>query len=350
MSSVLRSPSLGPLVRGIKVSLLTPEKALGLAHSRSVDEYLNNLRNTQYAVSMTTIDVDSFPKFRSEVVSVYVKKLQHAWNMASGKARRAVELCLTPVEYDNLRTIIHGVLLNRDITGKLLLEPLDVARKRHRVAYVAGASSADDLVERLRALAYGHLSETLRQAVASGDVSKIDIDIDVDMILHMYKLVNDVGDKSLWYAAENVMAYYSILVLLRSKLWGLSVEPYVRLFAEKLGLISPRLGQGIVDENMDELSSGLLGYPWGNDVLRHVDKATLEGFANALDNTSPVIYRSIAYSTLVKYGEFSIGSLYAYLENLRMDMKLIIQSASMILEGVPMEEATKIFRPLSALK
>ncbi len=350
MSSVLRAPSLGPLVRGIKASLLSPEKALGLAQSRSIDEYLNNLRNTQYAVSLTSIDAESFPKFRSEVISIYVRRLQHAWNMAGGKARRAVELSLVPVEYENLRTIIHGIFMNRDVSGRLVLEPLDVARKRHRIVYAAGASSMDDLVERLRLLTYGYLSESLRQAIASGDLSKMDVDVDVATLLHMYRLVSDVGDRSLWYAAENVMSYYAVLIMLRSKLWRVPIEPYTRLLVEKMGLLSPRFSQGIIDENLDEVASGLLEYTWGSEVLRYVERATIEGFVNALDNASPIVYRNIAYSTLVKYSEFSVGALYAYLENLRVDMKLILQSASMILEGVPVEEATKIFRPLSALK
>jgi V/A-type H+-transporting ATPase subunit C len=349
MSSILRRPSLGPRVRGLRVKSLPKDRAIALAYAGSSDEYLNVLRTTQYQVSIDKLTQETLKDLRDQVIKTYMDNVKELYLGMTEEGREIVRLHLRRFEYENIEYIITAIRSGKNPEDFVVTEPLDFTRRRYIVTSLLGARSVEEVGERLRAL--GHPAAGAFELMQKFGYDKFTIFIDRQWIMDYTKSLSKFNDKSIYKLVNTLTTYFDVVLAVRAKIWGLSPEEIASLTVGA----SSGAARGIFDATARgeiakalDLISGIK--PWGQVVASIAsEEPTFENLSIVLDNAYPAIMRKFADASIVEDSEFSLGSLLASLEYARAEAMLIIKAAAMLVEGVSVEKRRSYFAPLTLI-
>ncbi|MGC8582747.1 MAG: V-type ATPase subunit [Thermoproteus sp.] len=349
MSSILRRPSLGPRVRGLRVKSLPRDKAVALAYASSPDEYLNVLRTTQYQVSIDKLTKDTLNDLREQIIKTYMNNVKELYLGAPEDGREVIRLHLRRFEYENIEYIITAIRSGKNPEDFVITEPLDFTGRRYVVTSLLGARSVEEVGERLKAL--GHPAAEAFELMQKFGYDKFTIFIDRQWILDYTKSLSELKDKSIDRLVNTLTTYFDVVLAVRAKIWGLSPE--------EIASLTTGMPSGIVKEIFDATARGEVARtldlisgikPWGQVIASMAsEEPTFENLSVVLDNAYPAIMRKLADACIVECSEFSLGSLLASLEYMRAEAMLIVKAAAMLVEGVSVEKRRSYFAPLTLI-
>ncbi|MGC8972857.1 MAG: V-type ATPase subunit [Thermoproteus sp.] len=349
MSSILRRPSLGPRVRGLRVKSLPRDKAVALAYASSPDEYLNVLRTTQYQVSVDKLTKDTLNDLREQIIKTYMNNVKELYLGAPEDGREVIRLHLRRFEYENIEYIITAIRSGKNPEDFVITEPLDFTGRRYVVTSLLGARSVEEVGERLKAL--GHPAAEAFELMQKFGYDKFTIFIDRQWILDYTKFLKELKDKSIDRLVNTLTTYFDVVLAVRAKIWGLSPE--------EIASLTTGMPSGVVKEIFDATARGEVARtldlisgikPWGQVIASMAsEEPTFENLSVVLDNAYPAIMRKLADACIVECSEFSLGSLLASLEYMRAEAMLIVKAAAMLVEGVSVEKRRSYFAPLTLI-
>lgn len=349
MSSILRRPSLGPRVRGLRVKSLPRDKAVALAYASSPDEYLNVLRTTQYQVSIDKLTKDILNDLREQIIKTYMNNVKELYLGAPEDGREVIRLHLRRFEYENIEYIITAIRSGKNPEDFVITEPLDFTGRRYVVTSLLGARSVEEVGERLKAL--GHPAAGAFELMQKFGYDKFTIFIDRQWILDYTKSLSELKDKSIDRLVNTLTTYFDVVLAVRAKIWGLSPE--------EIASLTTGMPSGVVKEIFDATARGEVAKtldlisgikPWGQVIASMAsEEPTFENLSVVLDNAYPAIMRKLADACIVECSEFSLGSLLALLEYMRAEAMLIVKAAAMLVEGVSVEKRRSYFAPLTLI-
>ncbi|MGC9169162.1 MAG: V-type ATPase subunit [Thermoproteus sp.] len=349
MSSILRRPSLGPRVRGLRVKSLPRDKAVALAYASSPDEYLNVLRTTQYQVSIDKLTKDTLNDLREQIIKTYMNNVKELYLGAPEDGREVIRLHLRRFEYENIEYIITAIRSGKNPEDFVITEPLDFTGRRYVVTSLLGARSVEEVGERLKAL--GHPAAEAFELMQKFGYDKFTIFIDRQWILDYTKSLSELKDKSIDRLVNTLTTYFDVVLAVRAKIWGLSPE--------EIASLTTGMPSGVVKEIFDATARGEVARtldlisgikPWGQVIASMAsEEPTFENLSVVLDNAYPAIMRKLADACIVECSEFSLGSLLASLEYMRAEAMLIVKAAAMLVEGVSVEKRRSYFAPLTLI-
>ncbi len=349
MSSILRRPSLGPRVRGLRVKILPKDKAIALAYANTPDEYLNVLRTTQYQVPIDRLTQETMKDLREYVIKTYMENVKELYLGAPEDGREVIKLHLKRFEYENIEYIITAIRSGKNPEDFIIMAPLEFTGRRYVVASLLGARSIEEVGERLKALR--HPAAEAFDLMQKFGYDKFTIFIDRQWILDYTKSLSEIKDRSVTRLIDTLTTYFDIVLAVRSKIWGLSPE--------EISALTTGMPSGIVKDIFDATARGEVAKtldlisnikPWGQVIASMAsEEPTFENLSVVLDNAYPAIMRRLADTCIVECSEFSLGSLLSSLEYMRSEAMLIIKAAAMLVEGVSVEKRRSYFAPLTLI-
>lgn len=341
MIPAARRPALGPRVRGIRIKVLPRDKLVALAYSNTLEEYINVLRTTPYAVSMDKAASESVGELRRVLVRIYLDRIRGLYAGLSGGAKEVARASLMYFEYDNIRNVATAIRAGKNPEDFVLWEPLDFTGRRYVITQLLGARGPEDLAERLRAM--GHPAHRAFELAARYGMEKLSFFLDRQWIEDFLRRGRRVGDRSFGAFAKEVSEYVDVLIVIRARLWGLTEE----LQELMVGTPTEAVKSALRDPPAKFLEAVGEGTTWGKALVGLVaGEPTLEKMAVALDNMYPAYMRTLADIYVARYSEFSLGALAAGLEYMRAETVALTRAAAMVAEGVPQEKRREVFEPL----
>lgn len=349
MSAILKRPSLGPRVRGLRTRALPKDKAIALAYASTPDEYLNVLRTTQYQVPIDKLAPETMKDLREHVIKTYMNNVRELYLGSPQDGREIIKLHLKRFEYENIEYIITAIRSGKNPEEFVVTEPLDFTGRRYVVTSLLSARSVEEVGERLRTL--GHPAAEAFDFLQKFGYDKFTIFIDRQWILDYTRSLKEINDKSVSRLIDTLTTYFDIVLAVRAKIWGLSQD--------EISALTTGMPSGVVREIFDATARGEIAKvlelvssikPWGQVVASLAsEEPTFENLSVVLDNAYPAIMRRLADVCIVECSEFSLGSLLASLEYMRSEAMLIIKAAAMLVEGVSIEKRRSYFAPLTLI-
>lgn len=341
MIPAARRPALGPRIRGIRAKALPRDKLVALTYSNTLEEYLNVLRTTLYAVSLERGSPESIGELRRALVRAYLDRVRGLYGGLSGGAREVAKASLAYFEYDNIRNVVTAIRAGKNPEEFVVWEPLDVIGRRHVVAQLLGARGPDDLADRLKAME--HPAYRAFELAARYGMEKLSFFLDRQWIEAFLRKGRRIGDASFKAFVKDLGEYVNVLILLRARLWGLAEELEELL----VGAPTEVTRSALQDPPARFLELAGEKTVWGRTLVELVaGEPTLEKIAVALDNTYPAYMKALADTYVIRYSEFSLGALAAGLEYMRSETVAVIRAAAMVAEGVSQEKRREVFEPL----
>jgi V/A-type H+-transporting ATPase subunit C len=349
MSSIIRRPSLGPHVRGLKAKALPRDKAIALAYANTPEEYLNILRTTRYSITLDKLTRETLPDLRKQIIEVYMNDVREIYLGSPSDGREVIKQHLKRFEYDNIEYIVTAIRAGKNPEDYILLEPLEFTGRRYVVTSLLGAKSVDEVGERLRALR--HPAADAFALMQKYGYDKSTIFIDRQWIIDYLDFLRKIKDKSLERLIETLAAYFDISLAVRAHLWGLSPEEVSELSlgapTSSVKAVLDAVVRGEIARALEAISALS---PWGSVISSLVsEEPTFERLSIALDNAYPAIMWRMASTCIIECSEFALGSLLAALEALRAEAMLVIRAAAMVVEGVSAEKRRDYFTPLTLI-
>ena len=339
MSATFKRPYLGPRVRGLRISELPRDKLLMLAYSNTLDEFLNVLKTTQYAVVIDKLTRENLTELRRELVKIYLNKVRSFL----GFSKDIKDVVLTSVkffEFDNIRNLAIALKAGKNPEDFILWEPLEFTGRRHIVASLLGSRSFEELKARLEQL--NHPAAKAFALAAKYGEEKLSFFIDRQWLEDFLTTLRSKREMSLLAFTEETRNYLNAAVAIRARVWGLSDELGELIVGEP----TPIVLSAVKDPPPRFLEvAGTL--PWGKLLTAIVAEApTLENIAVAMDNIYPAYMKKLADIYVARFTEFSLGALIAQIEYIRAEIVAIMRAASLIAEGVSIEKRKDIFEAL----
>jgi V/A-type H+-transporting ATPase subunit C len=341
MSSVLRRPALGPRVRGLRIKELPRDKLISLIYANTLDEFLNILKTTPYSIAIDKLTRENLEDLRRGLVRAYLERIKSIFLGASSDVKAVIMSSLKYFEYENIRNLTIAVKAGRNPEDFIIWEPLEFTRRRHVVASLLSAKSIEDIGERLKQIRHPAY-RAFELASKYGD-EKISVFLDRQWIHDFSTTAPTSKDKSLHDFVAELKEYFSILIAIRARIWGL-VEELNELIVDKP---TPLVASAVKDPPARFLENAG-GTPWGRILLDLVAEApTLENISIAMDNIYPAYVKKLSDIYTVRFSEFSLGALATHLEYMRAEVMTLMRVASLLAEGVPAEKRRKVFEPLT---
>lgn len=340
MTSVVKRPSLGPRVRGLRIKELPRDKLIAIAYANTLDELLNTLK-TIYEITLDRLTKENIRELRGELIKIYLDKVRSVYLGSDRDAKEVILSSLKFFEYENIRNIAVAIKAGKNPEDFVFWAPLEFTRRRHIVAGLLGVKNLEDMRERLRQLK--HPAYKAFELAARYGEDKLSIFIDRQWIEDFSKATIAKKDRSFQVFTEDLKEYFNVLLALRSRLWGLSEEVGELV----VGKPTPMVISAARDPPTRFLENAT-SVPWGRILVDMVaEMPTLENIAIAMDNIYPAYVRKLADIYMVKFSEFSLGALAARLEYMRAEVMAVVRAASLIAEGVSLEKRRKIFEALA---
>jgi len=340
MSATFKRPYLGPRVRGLRISELPRDKLLMLAYSNTLDEFLNVLKTTPYAVSIDKLTRENIAELRRELIKIYLGRVRSIF-LSSGKDVKEVVLAsIKFFEFDNIRNIAIAVRAGKNPEDFIIWEPLEFTRRRHIIASLLGSKNVEEVGARLEQLRHP-ASKAFALAAKYGE-DKISFFIDRQWLEDFTNTLTAKRERSLTMFAEEIRDYINVSIAIRARIWGLSDE----LNELIVGRPTPVVLSAARDPPAKFLEV-VETLPWGKLLISVVaESPSLENIAVAMDNIYPAYMKKLSDIYMARFTEFSLGALAAQLEYMRAEVVTIIKAASLIAEGISAEKRKEIFEPL----
>jgi len=338
MSGILKRPHLGPRVRGLRISELPRDKLLMLAYSNTLDEFLNVLKTTSYAVTIDKLTRENLVELRRELAKIYLNKIRPFLGFDID-VKDVVLASVKFFEYDNIRNLAIAIKAGKNPEDFILWEPLEFTGRRHVVASLLGSRSFEEIRARLEQLRHP-ASKAFTLALKYGE-EKLSFFIDRQWLEDFLTILRSKCDMSLFIFAEDIRNYLNAAIAIRARVWGLSDELGELIVGEP----TPVVLSAAKDPPSRFLEvAGIL--PWGKLLTAIVaETPTLENIAIAMDNIYPAYMRKLA-DIYLAFSEFSLGALIAQIEYMRAEVVTIMRAASLIAEGVSVEKRRGVFEAL----
>ncbi|MEZ0319907.1 MAG: V-type ATPase subunit [Pyrobaculum sp.] len=343
MSSVLKRPSLGPRVRGLRTRELSRDKLISLIYANTLDEFLNFLKTTSYHITLDKLTKENLKDLRGELIRTYLDRVRSIYLGSRGDAKNVILASLKYFEYDNIRNVTVSIKAGKNPEEFVLWEPLEFTKRRHVVSNLIGAKNLEEVSERLRQMK--HPAAKAFELAAKYGEDKISVFIDRQWLEDYINNSLTQKDKSLNSFVLDLAEYFNSLIAIRARVWGLSEE------VEELvvGKPTPLVLSAVRDPPTKFLEQAE-ARPWGRILVDIVaGSPSLENIAVAMDNIYPAYVKSLADIYIVKFSEFSLGTLAAHLEYLRAEVTTILRAAALLAEGISVEKRRQIFEPLTRL-
>lgn len=340
-SAILRRPQLGPRVRGLRIRELPRDKLISLIYANSLEEFLNTLKTTPYAVTLDRLSRDNLGELRRELVKLYLDRVRSIYLSAGSDAKAVVLSSLKYFEYENIRNLAIAIKAGRNPEEYILWEPLEFTKRRHIIANLLGAKNVEEVGERLKAAR--HMAYKAFELATKYGEDKLSIFLDRQWIEDFSTTAPTGKDRSLATFVADIREYFNVLVAIRARIWGLAEE----LDELAVGAPTPLVTSAVKDPPAKFLENAG-GTPWGKVLLDMVAEApTLENISIAMDNIYPAYVKKLSDIYTARYSEFSLGALAAHLEYMRAEVMTLVRAAALLAEGVPTEKRRKVFEPLA---
>jgi len=331
MSYIVKRAAVGPRVRGLRSRLLPLDSIYSLAHSKNLEEFANSLRGLGVQVPERLDPLN----IRRSIRRAYLNRLTQLYASSAGDSREVIEYHLIHWEYDNIKAIARGLALGVDmakIERELDMEVEEMLRRRHIIAFLLASRDLEDLRERARRAHHPvHSALGVWAKMGASDIGLLETLVELSYFDGVLGRAEELKDRGLNYVVNSLMKYVVLKLAVRSRAWDYPYdvikEVIPRGFSEYAQEVYARQPQQIIQYIVEVL-------PESAEVGKLVPEPTIRGVAVALDNVFPIAIRKITDSCIVRYSEFSLGSLYACLELVKEEANLLSVLGGLIAEGV----------------
>ncbi|MEM0483500.1 MAG: V-type ATPase subunit [Pyrobaculum sp.] len=341
MSSVIKRPSLGPRVRGLRIRELPREKLLSVIYAKTLEEFLNVLKTTTYSVTLDRLTRENLSELRKNLIKIYIDRIKSIFLGSSNEVKLVILQSIKYFEYENIRNLSIAIKAGKSPEDFLLWEPLEFSRRRHVIAGLLGAKNLEEIGERLRQMRHPAY-KAFDMAFKYGE-DKLSIFLDRQWVEDFSTSPLAEKDKTLRMFTADIKEYFNTLIALRARIWGLTEELGELIIGKPTPIV-----QSAVRDPPTRFLENAEAAPWGKILLDMVAEApSLENIAVAMDNIYPAYIKRLSDIYTARFSEFSLGALAAHLEYMRAEVLTLIRAASLLAEGVPAEKRRKIFEPLT---
>ncbi|AAL63005.1 V-type ATPase subunit [Pyrobaculum aerophilum] len=341
MSSVIKRPSLGPRVRGLRIRELPREKLLSVIYANTLEEFLNVLKTTTYSVTLDRLTRENLSELRKNLIKIYIDRIKSIFLGSSNEVKLVILQSIKYFEYENIRNLSIAIKAGKSPEDFLLWEPLEFSRRRHVIAGLLGAKNLEEIGERLRQMRHPAY-KAFDMAFKYGE-DKLSIFLDRQWVEDFSTSPLAEKDKTLRMFTADIKEYFNTLIALRARIWGLTEELGELIIGKPTPIV-----QSAVRDPPTRFLENAEAAPWGKILLDMVAEApSLENIAVAMDNIYPAYIKRLSDIYTARFSEFSLGALAAHLEYMRAEVLTLIRAASLLAEGVPAEKRRKIFEPLT---
>lgn len=341
MSSVIKRPSLGPRVRGLRIRELPREKLLSVIYANTLEEFLNVLKTTTYSVTLDRLTRENLSELRKNLIKIYIDRIKSIFLGSSNEVKLVILQSIKYFEYENIRNLSIAIKAGKSPEDFLLWEPLEFSRRRHVIAGLLGAKNLEEIGERLRQMRHPAY-KAFDTAFKYGE-DKLSIFLDRQWVEDFSTSPLAERDKTLRMFTADIKEYFNTLIALRARIWGLTEELGELIIGKPTPIV-----QSAVRDPPTRFLENAEAAPWGKILLDMVAEApSLENIAVAMDNIYPAYIKRLSDIYTARFSEFSLGALAAHLEYMRAEVLTLIRAASLLAEGVPAEKRRKIFEPLT---
>ncbi|ABL88226.1 H+-transporting ATP synthase subunit C [Pyrobaculum islandicum DSM 4184] len=341
MSSILRRPSLGPRVRGLRIKELPRDKLISLVYVNTLDEFLNILKTTHYNIALDKLTRDNLDELRRGLIKIYLDRVKSIFLGSSGDAKAVILSSLKYFEYENIRNLTIAIKAGRNPEDFILWEPLEFTRRRHIIASLLGVKNVEEIGDRLKQMR--HPAYKAFELASKYGEDKLSVFLDRQWIEDFSETAPVSKDKSLNMFITELKEYLNVLIAIRARIWGLTEE----LNELIIGKPTPLVTSAVRDPPTKFLENAG-AVPWGKILIDMVAEApTLENISIAMDNIYPAYVKKLSDIYIARFSEFSLGALAAHLEYMKAEVITLIRVAALLAEGVPTEKRRRVFEPLT---